>query len=462
MPLKGKEILEACGGTRAQGDLETAVTGFCIDSRKVRPGDFFIPLKGEDADGHRYVTDAIEGGAAGSFYARQALPSLPPESLIIGVADPLIALQQTAAFYRRKFKLPVIGVTGSSGKTTTKDFIAGVLSSRMAALKTAGNLNNEIGLPLTLLTLEDYHQAAVLEMGMSAPGEIAALARIAQPSIGVITNIGEAHLELLGSMDAIARAKGELLEYLGAGGTAVLNREDPRLLEMGKRFPGRAYYYGFGQGDIRCTELTRQGESSFFRVRFPDGQEGSFSLTLPGRHLVSNALAALAVGWILKISPEEMDMGLQASQVTAGRLQIKETLAGVKVIDDSYNANPGSVKAALQVLQELSGENSVAVLGDMLELGPAALEAHRQVGLFAARCGIGFLVTVGDLARDAAAAARESGLAAQDCANNEEAWAAVRKIAPGRGWYILVKGSRGMRMEKLAELLLELPEGETE
>ncbi len=438
------------------------VTGFSIDSRKTCPGDFFIPLKGEHADGHCYVADAVERGAAGSFYAYQPLPALPSTSLIIGVDDPLIALQQTAAFYRRKYDLPVIGVTGSSGKTTTKDFIAGVLSNRMTALKTVGNLNNEIGLPLTLLALEDYHQAAVLEMGMSAPGEIAALARIAHPSIGVIINIGEAHLELLGSIDAIARAKGELLDYIGASGTAVLNGEDPHLVDMGKHFPGKVYYYGFGQGEIRCTELTRQGESSLFRVRFPDGQEGRFSLTLPGRHLVSNALAALAVGWILGISPEEMGIGLQASQVTAGRLQIKETLGGVKIIDDSYNANPGSVKAALQVLKELGGGHSVAVLGDMLELGPAAAEAHNQVGLFAAQCGIGFLVTVGEMARETAAAALKAGLAAQACAGHEEAVTVVQNIAPGRGWYILVKGSRGMRMEKLVQLLLEVPEGETE
>ena len=198
---------------------------------------------------------------AGTFYAQRPLPELPP-GLVIGVADPLKALQETAAYYRRKFQLHVIGVTGSSGKTTTKDFIAGIISGSMPALKTVGNLNNEIGLPLTLLSLEEHHRAAVLEMGMSASGEIAALARLADPSIGVITNIGEAHMEHLGSVEAIAAAKGELLDYLGRSGTAVLNGDDPRLLEMGKRFPGKAYFQ-VDTGDIMRAD--RQGESSFFQ-----------------------------------------------------------------------------------------------------------------------------------------------------------------------------------------------------
>ncbi len=461
MRLSGKEIMKACAGELLQGNPESVVTGFAIDSRQVSPGDFFIPLKGERTDGHYYVHDAFNRGAAGTFYAQRPLPVLPP-GLVIGVADPLKALQQTAAYYRRKFKLSVIGVTGSSGKTTTKDFIAGIISGSMPTLKTAGNLNNEIGLPLTLLSLEEHHRAAVLEMGMSSPGEIAALARLAAPSIGVITNIGEAHMEQLGSVEAIAAAKGELLDYLGKGGTAVLNGDDPHLLEMGKRFPGKVYFYGFDTGDIKCVRLTRQGESSFFRVRFPDGQEGDFSLDMPGRHLVSNALAALAVGWLLKISPAKMAAGLQKSVVTSGRLQISEATGGIKIIDDSYNANPASVKAALQVLQELGGDKTVAVLGDMLELGPAEISAHRAVGRYAAQCGIAALITVGEKAKEIADAAARAGLKACACEDHDGALAALREISPGRGWYILIKGSRGMRMEKLVQSLLALPEGERE
>jgi len=454
MQIRASEILKACAGKLLQGGPEAIVTGFTIDSRKVCPGDFFVPLKGEHTDGHCYLAEAVHEGAAGFFWAGQFLPSLPPGSLIIGVEDPLKALQQVAAYYRRKFSLPVIGVTGSSGKTTTKDFIAGVISSRLVTLKTAGNLNNEIGLPLTLLNLNADHQAAVLEMGMSALGEIDLLAGIAHPTIGVITNIGEAHLELLGSVEAIARAKGELLDYLGAGGTAVLNGDDPRLVAMGKRFPGKVYFYGFAPGDIECLWLTRQGESSFFRVRFPKGEEAEFKLALPGRHMVSNALAALSVGWILRISPEDMQAGLQEAKVAAGRQQINETAAGVKIIDDSYNANPSSVKAALRLLVEMGGNKTAVVLGDMLELGNESLAAHRAVGRFAARCGIGALISVGGLAKEAAYAALEAGLPVRICSDYQEAFAALQEICPEKGWYILVKGSRGMRMEKVVQLLL--------
>nr|HPZ65366.1 UDP-N-acetylmuramoyl-tripeptide--D-alanyl-D-alanine ligase [Bacillota bacterium] len=413
MLLKGTEIMEACSGLLLQGDPEKEITGFCIDSRQVKPGDFFVPLRGSREDGHRYIPQALAAGAAGSFYARPVLPAeIPRESLIIGVRDPLKALQQVAGFCRRRFDLPVVGVTGSSGKTTTKDFIAGVLSSRLKVLKTEGNLNNEIGLPLCLTKLEKEHQVAVLEMGMSAPGEIAALARIAAPGIGVITNIGEAHLEHLGSVENIARAKGELLEAVGPSGVAVLNGDDPYLRQMGKRFPGKVFFYGLEQGDIKGMELSYQGESSRFRVRFPNGQEHPFHLSWPGRHLVSNALAALAVGWIFQLEPREMEVGLSASRITGGRLQIRKAANGVKIIDDSYNANPGSVKASLQVLADLAGKRGVAVLGDMLELGPAAAALHYQVGEAAARSGIAALVAVGEMAPEIVEGARKGGLSA--------------------------------------------------
>ncbi|MEW5786084.1 MAG: UDP-N-acetylmuramoyl-tripeptide--D-alanyl-D-alanine ligase [Bacillota bacterium] len=461
MQITGNELIQACAGIVQQGNPDSAITGFSIDSRRITPGDFFVPLPGEREDGHRYVGQALERGAAGSFYSRIPVPPLPSGSLIIRVGDVLTALQQVAAAYRTRFDLPVIGVTGSSGKTTTKDLIAGVLSSRLEVLKTEGNLNNEIGLPLTLLTLEEHHQAAVLEMGMSAPGEIAILAKMARPAIGVISNIGEAHLERLGSREAIARAKEELLDYIGSGGTAVLNGDDDRLVQMGKRFPGKAYYYGFSRGDVRCTKLSQQGENSFFRVRFPNRSERSFSLPLPGRHLVSNALAALTIGYLFQIGPAEMETGLQASRVTGGRLQIRRTGRGVRVIDDSYNANPSSVKAALEVLRDLGGSKGVAVLGEMLELGPTAAEEHRQVGRFAARCGIARLVTVGALAGEAAAAARAAGLAAIACADHAEAVSALNELPLDQSWTVLVKGSRGARMDQLVQALLKEPEGET-
>lgn len=454
--ITGSDIIKATGGLLLQGDPGLAVSGFSIDTRSLQEGDFFVPLKGEREDGHTYLAEAIQKGAAGSFFSLKQLPPLPAESLIIGVADTLKALQQTAAAYRRRFKLPVVGITGSSGKTTTKDLVAGVLSTKLKILKTSGNLNNEIGLPLTLLELNDSHQGAVLEMGMSAPGEIAVLAELARPSIGVITNIGLAHIESLGSVEAIARAKGELLDYMGAGGTAVLNGDDPRLREMGRRFPGKVYYYGFSGGDFQAVALSYRGEGSRFQVRFPDGEEYPFGLLLPGRHLAGNALAAITVGWLFELTPEQIAGGLLASELTGGRMQICAAASGARLIDDSYNANPGSVEASLQALLELSaGGRAVAVLGDMLELGQYAAAAHREIGRLAARSGISCLITVGELAAELAAGAKEEGAEVYLCQDHIQALSILRELPLANGWYVLVKGSRAMKMERIVQALRE-------
>ena len=465
MLIKGRDLLKASRGELLQGDPERAVAGFSIDTRTIGPGEFFVPLRGEKEDGHRYISAAAASGAGGAFCARRPPPGLPPQFLLIRVPDVLAALQQAAAFHRSRFALPVIGVTGSSGKTTTKDLIAGVLSRRMKVLKTEGNLNNEIGLPLTLLRLEESCRAAVLEMGMSAPGEIALLARLALPEIGVITNVGAAHLEQLGHMEAVAAAKEELLDALGAGGTAVLNADDPRLREMGGRFGGKIYTYGFSGGDIRGSSFALRGENSHFEARFPGGEEGAFVLPLPGRHLASNALAALATGYLLGVSLPEMASALQRTRITGGRLQLFAGPAGSSIIDDSYNANPDSVRAALDVLRELAGPRSIAVLGDMLELGPAEKELHREIGRYAAGCGIGALVTVGRLGAEIAAGA--SGAAGAEfpavaCPDHDGAVKAVQRAGPQAGWYILVKGSRGMQMEAIVEKLTGQAKGDSE
>jgi len=454
--LKGSEVIEACGGKLLQGNPEQYLTGFAIDSRQIRAGDFFVPLPGERTDGHLFIAAAAAAGADGAFHepARAPDPEIPPGFLLIGVNDSLTALQQLASVYREKFDLPVIGITGSSGKTTTKDFTAGVLSAKYRVLKTTGNLNNEIGLPLTILKLEEDHQVAVLEMGMSAGGEITTLCNIAKPSIGIITNIGEAHIEQLGSIEAIAEAKGELLDYLGSGGVAVLNGDDPRLLEIRKRYPGKAYYYGFNQGDIKGLKLSLRGEKSFFRVRFPDKSEGWFESPLPGRESAGNALAALTVGYILGLTLQQMTEGLAKSEVSSGRLQVLHNKKGTGIIDDTYNANPASVRAALKVLAELGGAKTVAVLGDMLELGPAAAEAHLSIGRYTAECGISYLVTVGELARTIADGASGSGISVHACTDHDQALDFLRSLPLDENWYVLVKGSRGMQMEKIVHSLI--------
>jgi len=454
--MAGSEICAAVEGKLLQGNPGQQVTGFAIDSRRVRPGDFFVPLKGEHTDGHNYIARAGEGGAVGAFHEKDKLPDpeISAELVLIEVDNCLAALQTLASVYRERFELPVVAITGSSGKTTTKDFTAGVLSAKYNVLKTTGNLNNEIGLPLTILQLEKDHQVAVLEMGMSGSGEITALCEIARPTIGVITNIGEAHIELLGSVEAIASAKEELLDYLGSGGIAVLNGDDPRLLDARKRYPGKAYCYGFNQGDIKGLQLSQRGESCFFRVRFPDKSEGSFQAPLPGRESVSNALAALTVGYILGLNMSQMKDGLAKSEVTTGRLQILHNQDGLTVIDDSYNANPSSTRAALDVLFELGGAKTAAILGDMLELGTGAREAHLKIGRYVAGLGIGCLVTVGDLARGIAEGAGSAGMtAAYQCADHQEALAVVRSLSLADDWYVLVKGSRGMKMENIVQAL---------
>ncbi len=458
MKITGTEIIEAVKGKLLQGDTRQEITGFAINSRQAGPGDFFIPFKGERADGHNYIGKAYDNGAVGSFYERSAAPpeGIPAGMLLIAVDNSMKALQQLAAAYRRRFELPVVAVTGSSGKTTTKDFIAGTLAAKYNVLKTTGNLNNEIGLPLTILQLEDTHQVAVVEMGMTAPGEIDELCRIADPSIGVITNIGVAHIELLGSIEAIADAKAELLAYLGSGGVAVLNGDDPRLLDIGKRHPGKVLYYGFNQGDIKGLDLSQRGEKNFFRARFPNGIEEVFEAPLPGRESVSNALAALAVGYHLRMEMHLMQTGLPSSEVTAGRLQIKHKPGGPVIIDDTYNANPSSVKAALKVLKELGGRKTVAVLGDMLELGPASEEAHRNMGKLVAEYKIRDLVTVGALAALIADEAEKAGVRAFACETHKEALQYIKSLAAGENVHFLVKGSRGMRMEIIVEAMLKM------
>ncbi len=455
MKLTGREIIEACKGKLLQGDPGKHLSGVTIDSREVKTGDLFIPFIGERTDGHLYIKQALDAGAAGAFYNldKPLDQNLPRDFLLIGVKDSLTALQQLAAAYRKKFDLQVIGITGSSGKTTTKDFIAGVLSAKYKILKTTGNLNNEIGLPLTILQLDQSHQVAVLEMGMTAPGEIMTLCEIARPTIGVITNIGEAHIEQLGSIEAIARAKGELLDYLGSGGVAVLNGDDPRLLEVRKRYPGKVFYYGFNQGDIKGLKLSQRGENSFFRVRFPDKSEGWFESPLPGRESAGNALAALTVGYTLGLSLPQIEKGLAKSETTAGRLQVLLDHEGMVIIDDTYNANPSSVQAAINVLAELGGNKTVAVLGDMLELGNIAEEAHRSVGRIAAESKIGFLVTVGKMTLFSAEEAGKAGLKGCHCTSHEEALEVLEKLNLAKDWHILVKGSRGMQMEKIVQAL---------
>ncbi|WP_245574289.1 UDP-N-acetylmuramoyl-tripeptide--D-alanyl-D-alanine ligase [Desulfovirgula thermocuniculi] len=448
------EIARAVEGELCRGNPDLRVRAVSIDSRTLSGGELFFALRGQRHDGHAFAARAVAAGAAGVVVERE-VPDLPPGAAVIRVRDTLCALQQLARYHREAFKIPVIGVTGSSGKTTTKDLVAAVLARRFKTLKTTANRNNEIGLPLTLLELAEGHEALVVEMAMRGPGEIAFLCRLARPNGAVITNIGEAHLERLGSVDRIARAKGEILEAVPPDGFAFLHRDSPYIRREASRCRGRVYYFGLdGEADVLAENLRAVQGGCRFYLRLPSGEGGEVFLPLLGRHNVENALAAAGVGWALGVPFADIAAGLAGAELTPMRLEVVEFPgAGVKVINDAYNANPASTRAALSVLAEVgAGRRRIAVLGDMLELGEAGPESHRQIGSLAA--GVAdYLVAVGDLAvhyvRGALEAGMPAGRAAHFASRGEAAAFLKEVIRPGD--VVLVKGSRGMRMEEIYE-----------
>ena len=457
------EVLNVTGGELLQGDPGGCFCGFIIDSRQAKGEELFFPLQGEKENGHRYIIHALKNGASGSLLEERFISDFrsvgfPEGKTVIVVDESLRCLQEIARYHRKKFSLPVIAVTGSNGKTTTKDLISSVLSIRYNVFKTEGNLNNHIGLPLMLLNLKKEHRAAVVEMGMSAPGEISLLASLAKPALGVITNIGEAHLGLLGSKENIARAKGELLDAMGAEGKAFLNGDDLFLRRMGKKYKGESFFYGFQEGvNLRALNSVSGDFGSRFEVTFSDNGVETFRIPLMGRHNVYNALAAIALGLEFSLGIDEIKEGLSKSVVTGMRMEKSLSRSGFWVINDSYNANPTSMKAALQSLKETAGKaRSIAVLGDMLELGAAAEEEHLKVGKYSAELDIDYLITVGSLGAIIARGARSAGLPTSrviTAGNHREALDYLDSLHL-TGSFILVKGSRGMRMETIANELL--------
>lgn len=450
------DIARITRGRLVAGGSSLVSVGISTDSRLVRAGNLFVALKGERADGHDFAREALAKGAAGLLVSRRVEGLAIPEGrFAVLVEDTLLALGDLAGAYRAAFDIPVIGVTGSVGKTTTKDLIAAVLESRWNTLKSEGNYNTDLGLPLTLFKLEPGHGACVLEMAMRGLGEIARLAAIARPRVGVITNIGVTHLELLGTVENIASAKGELLEALPPDGVAVLNGDDPWLGRLAAGARSRVIYYGLAESwDFRAEDIRPEalGVTSFTLVT-PAGKQ-VVSLQLPGRHNVINAVAAAAVGTALGLTPEEIRRGIEAARPAGMRMEIRKG-QGLLIINDTYNASPASTRAALVALRDLARGRRVAVLGNMLELGEYALQGHREVGAAAVENGVDLLVTVGELARYAGEEARVKGLLPRqvvNCADNHEAIACLGELL-ARGDTVLVKGSRGMRMEQIVEAL---------
>lgn len=448
------------GGMLLHGRPDALVDSVVTDSRAARPGSLFVALTGQRFDGHDFVAEAFAKGAAAAMVrAGAALPApLPDGAGIIQVSDTLEGLQRLAAAQRKRLRARVIGVTGSVGKTTTKDMIAAIARTRGRVAATRGNFNNEIGLPLTVLDADATTDTLVVEMGMRAPGEIRALARVARPHVGVVTNVGPVHLERLGSLENIALAKQELIEELPSDGVAVLNGDDGLVRGMAARAPGAVLFFGFGvDNDVRAEDVEPLGERGtrftlYFRnVRLP------VSLPVPGRHHVVNALAAAAAAFACGWEAADVVAGLAAvdRQRSAMRTELMVTPEGIRLINDAYNASPASMAAALELLTSLPGRRKVAVLGDMLELGPLADPAHAEVGEDVARRGVQLLIAVGRYAARMAEAARRAGMpgdAVRVCRDADEAADVVERcVAPGD--VVLIKASRGLRLERVAHRL---------
>jgi UDP-N-acetylmuramoyl-tripeptide--D-alanyl-D-alanine ligase len=433
------------------------IKGVSIDSRNIREGELFVALKGDRFDGHDFVPDAIRKGAWGALVDRAALesrfPSLGGLKNILPVEDTLYALQEMSSLHRKKFSIPVVGITGSNGKTTTKEMLAAILKRNGPVLKNEGNLNNHIGVPLTLMKLNAGHRAAVVEMGMSAAGEIDLLARLVSPTVGVITNIGPAHLEFFGSLDKVADAKGELLDNLKSGATAVLNADDLFFGRLKQKFSGRVVTFGIrNKADVQASQIRIERECVDFTLS-ADGAAADVRLQAVGTHNVYNALSAAAAAIAMGVPLDAVKYGLDVFSPIAGRSEIRE-LEGRTVLADYYNANPASMDAAITTLVSLAPRGqSIAVLGDMLELGTSGVEAHRAVGALAARSGVHIVITLGALAKHIGTGALAAGMPQDrvlEAPTHAEAARLLKKLSrPGDA--VLIKGSRGMKMEKILE-----------
>ena len=444
-PCTAREICAAVGGTLLQ-DSGAPVTGVTTDSRAVQPGQLFIPLVGERFDGHAYISKALEGGAAGCLTAA-APETLLPGKLYIQVADTRLALKALASWYRDKFDLPVVQVTGSAGKTTTKEMIASVLSQRYNTLRTEGNFNNDIGAPLTLLRLMPEHQAAVIETGMNHFDEIRYLGEMVRPDIAVITNVGDAHIENLGNTrQGILRAKCEIFENLTPEGIAVLNGDDELLNTV--TLPRTILRCGVGDGcGVRVTDIDDRGLEGVACTVTIEGEHYRLTTSAPGRYMIYPMAMAAAIGRRLGLTGEEIAAGVAAYTTVGSRMHLIRLPGERLVIDDCYNANPQSMAEGLRMLAASPAQHRVAVLGDMGELGQLTAQAHRDMGALTRRLGL-TAVAVGEKMH----ALTETDPQAQWFATVEEAMPAIRQLfTPGTA--VLVKASHAMHFESIVKEL---------
>lgn len=451
-----KQLLEAVNGTLLGDfdDLDAQAADVCTDSRSITPGCLFIPLEGERFDGHSFINSALEAGAAGCLTARERESYLPGK-FYIKVRSTQRALWELARYYKSLFPIPFVAITGSVGKTTTKDMVAAVLGAKFRVHKTEGNFNNDIGVPLTLLKLEKGHEVCVVELGMDHAGEIDNLARLVEPDMALITNIGDAHIENLGSRENIFKAKCEIFPHLKKGGLAILNGDDPLLATLRGTLAQRTVFVGGGEGlDYTACDLSSDAAGHLScRIKTPRSQ---FQADIPalGDHMIYPTLMAAAAGEALGMAPDEIIRGIGAFLPTKMRMNIVRCRGDIVILNDAYNANPQSMRAAAAVLGGAQGRRRVAVVGDMKELGPGAEQFHRAVGGYFAQAGADRLIAIGDLARFMAEGARDAGLEQADYfpTLDEAKNALSREVRAGVT--ILVKASRSMAFEKIVDFLL--------
>src|SRR3954468_6928792 len=441
------EFLAASG----EFDPNAVAQTYSIDSRTVHPGALFFAVKGERMDGHDFVEQALRAGASAAVVRKDQVARYPMQSGLLAVDDTLLALQTLATAVRRLWAKPLIGVTGSAGKTTTKEAIAHVLSTRYRGLKSEGNFNNHFALPLMLLKLEMGHDLAVIEMGMSHLGEIAALARIAHPEIGVVTNVAPVHLEFFNSIAEIARAKYELIESLPPDGTAVLNADDEYVSQFGRDIKAKVITYGLlNSADVRAENIEQRGQSgSVFDVVIGGCRERA-TLPLVGVHNIPNSLAAVAVGLQQGLSPSEAVSALVSLAPADKRGQVVQ-FGNTTVINDCYNSNPKALDAMVDALASMPAKRRIVVAGEMLELGPSGPEMHEQSGAHMAEKKIDFVVGVRGLAERIVEAAKKAGVRAEFVAKPEEAGEWLSRETR-EGDVVLLKASRGVKLEKALEV----------
>jgi len=443
-----KDVLCATGGILKQGHA-SSFSGISTDSRHIKKGELFIPIIGDRFDGHKFIAAAVKKGASASLASRKI--KVPGNIALISVKDTLKAFHQIARSYRERFKIPLIGVTGSSGKTTTKDMLASILSMSGKTLKTDENYNNEIGVPKTLLMLNNTYKYAVIEMAMQGLGEIRELARMSRPNIAVITNIGSAHMEHLKSLDNVAKAKSEILKFQGGKDVAILPADDKYFDHLKKKSKGKVISFGIDSpADVKATTIRYEGDRASF-VIVTRTYQIAVNFPLPGKHNIYDALAAAASAYALGIAPSKIKRGLEKFKLSSKRLNIIYS-KNIRIIDDTYNANPDSMAASLSILENYPPRR-IAVLGDMFELGSIARKSHENIGKLAANLNIEELITVGNLSKFTAKSAKSAGLSnVYMTRSNTEALRILKKMIRQNDT-VLVKGSRGMHLEEIVDRL---------